>query len=93
MVGGSDLLTDHGLIEPLLRPTKQANIIICHMGRTDRWEITDYFRGICGICLKWVILLIEKTLKDHNVQLVGLGNTRILIHWAQQSPWTLIKTN
>ena len=29
--------------------------------------------------------------KYHNMQLVGLGNTRILTDYAQKPPWTLIK--
>jgi hypothetical protein len=30
--------------------------------------------------------------KDHNMWPVGLGSTRILINYAQKSPWTLLHT-
>ena len=44
-------------------------------------------RGIYGICLK----LNKEPFKDHNIILIGLGNTRILIGCAQKSPRLLIR--
>ena len=49
-------------------------------------EITDHLRGIYGIYLK---INKEKPI-NHNMELVGLRNTRILADYAQKSPWRLV---
>ena len=46
----------------------------------------DHFRGICRIYITWTD--IGKP-KYHNMEPVGLGNTKILTDYAQKSPRTL----
>ena len=47
---------------------------ICSSSRlSEKKKITHYIRGFHGIYLK----LIKEKVKDRNMQLVGLGNTRI----------------
>jgi hypothetical protein len=45
-----------------------------------------HFRGIYRVFLN---LLRLKSPIDHNIYLVGLGDTRIWTDYAQKSPWTL----
>ena len=45
-------------------------------------KFNHHFRGISGIHLKLV-----KKVKDHNMYLVGLGNTRSFTEYAEKSPW------
>ena len=56
----------------------------------DKFEV----QGLRKIIDQWMSLLNmpqinEEKLKDHNMQPVGLGNTRILTDYSQKSPWTL----
>ena len=49
-----------------------------HVEIQDFMKVTNQFRGIYGVYLK----LLKNRLEDHNMQPVGLGNTRILTNYA-----------
>jgi hypothetical protein len=49
-------------------------------------KINNHFRGK----LENISQLNREILKDHNMYLVELGNTRILTDYAQKSPGTLL---
>jgi hypothetical protein len=64
-----------------------SRLIITEIVVQDFTKVTDHFRGTYGIDLNFV----KKIWKNTTRKLIGLGNTEILIKYAQNNPQTLLK--